>query len=87
MQPIARVHTTNAYVLFAVDPSLNFDCRLLKVAENNLRTVYPLDLTEKSLVQRWEDLRKICVALNEEGIASQPDIPDLDTQNDPIIRR
>lgn len=86
-QPIASVHTTNAYILFAVDPSLNFDCRLLNVAENNLRAVYPLDLTEKSLVERWENLRKICVALNEEGIASQPDIPDLEIQNDPIIRR
>lgn len=87
MQPIASVHTTNAYVLFAVDPSLNFDYRLLKIAENNLRAVYPLDLSEKSLIQKWEDLRKISVTLNEEGIASQPDIRDLEIQNDPIIRR
>jgi predicted nucleotidyltransferase len=87
MQPIVSVHTTNAYVLFAVDPSLNFDCRLLKIAENSLRAIYPLGLTEESLVQRWEDIRGICVALNEEGIASQPDIPDLEIQNDPIIRR
>lgn len=87
IQPITSVHTTNAYILFAVDQSLDFDCRLLRLAEDNLRAIYPLDLTENSLVQRWEELRKICVALNEEGIASQPDIANSEIQPDQIVGR
>lgn len=82
VQPVAKVHIANACVLLAVDSSSNFNRQLLQLAEDNIKTVSPIALQkEASLIQRWEELRRICVALNEEGIVSQPDVHDSENRH------
>jgi predicted nucleotidyltransferase len=88
VQPVAKVHIANAYVLLAVNSSLNFDRKLLQLAEDNIKTVYPMVLQkEVSPIQRWEEIRRICVALNEEGIVSQPDLHGSENWQDTNLTR
>ena len=82
VQPIAKVHIANACILLAVNSSLNFNRQLLQLAEDNIKTVYPIALQKEALpIQGWEKLRRICVALNEEGIVSQLDVHDSENRH------
>lgn len=78
VQPIAKIHIANACILFSINESLNIDKHLLCIAEDHIKTIYPISTRKNtSLFHKWEIIRNICVNLNEESIASQIDINDL----------
>ena len=72
VEPVTKVHIASTLVLFAFDQELAFQETILKLAEQEIGEVYPLNAKHlRDSIDRWDNLRRICVFLNEEGLVSQ----------------